>query len=202
MGHFERFLHDECTELPVLVKAGLAHVQFETIHPFLDGNGRVGRLLITLLLCYAGILHEPLLYLSLYFKQNRSTYYTLLDTVRREGDWEAWIGFFLEGVRQTAEGAVETARRLVDLFQEDREHIAPYGRRANSALRLHSALQARPITSLPDASQRAGLSFPAAAGAMDLLSTLGIAREITGKARNRVFVYQHYLGILNEGTEA
>ena len=202
MGDFERFLHDERTDLPVLVKAGLAHVHFETIHPFLDGNGRVGRLLITFLLCHAGILHEPLLYLSLYFKQNRSTYYTLLDTVRREGDWEAWIGFFLEGVRQTAEGAVDTARRLVDLFQEDRERIVPYGRRANSALRLHDALQARPITSLPEASQRAGLSFPAAASAMDLLSTLGIAREITGKARNRVFVYQHYLGILNEGTEA
>jgi len=201
MGDFERFLHDECTDLPVLVKAGLAHVHFETIHPFLDGNGRVGRLLITFLLCHAGILHEPLLYLSLYFKQNRSTYYTLLDTVRREGDWEAWLGFFLEGVRQTAEGAVDTARRLVNLFQEDRERIIPYGRRTNSALRVHDALKARPITSLSEVCQRAGLSFPTAAGAMDLLAKLGIAREITGKARNRVFAYKRYLAILNEGTE-
>ncbi len=201
MGDFERFLHDERTDLPVLVKAGLAHVHFETIHPFLDGNGRVGRLLITFLLCHAGILHEPLLYLSLYFKQNRSTYYTLLDTVRREGDWEAWLGFFLEGVRQTAEGAVDTARRLVDLFQEDRERIIPYGRRTNSALRVHDALKARPVTSLSEVCQRVGLSFPTAAGAMDLLAKLGIAREITGKARNRVFVYKRYLAILNEGTE-
>lgn len=202
MGDFERFLHDERTDLPVLVKAGLAHVQFETIHPFLDGNGRVGRLLITFLLCHAGILHEPLLYLSLYFKQNRSTYYALLDAVRREGDWEAWIGFFLEGVRQTAEGAVNTARRLVNLFQEDRERIIPYGRRANSALRVQEALKARPITSLSEVCQRSGLSFPTAAGAMDLLTKLGVACEITGKARNRVFVYERYLAILNEGTEA
>ncbi len=202
MGDFERFLHDERTDLPVLVKAGLAHVQFETIHPFLDGNGRVGRLLITFLLCHAGILHEPLLYLSLYFKQNRSTYYALLDAVRREGDWEAWIGFFLEGVRQTAEGAVNTARRLVNLFQEDRERIIPYGRRANSALRVQEALKARPITSLSEVCQRSGLSFPTAASAMDLLTKLGIACEITGKARNRVFVYERYLAILNEGTEA
>lgn len=201
MGDFERFLHDERTDLPVLVKAGLAHVHFETIHPFLDGNGRVGRLLITFLLCHAGILHEPLLYLSLYFKQNRSTYYTLLDTVRREGDWEAWLGFFLEGVRQTAEGAVDTARRLVNLFQEDRGRIIPYGRRTNSALRVHDALKARPITSLPQVCGHTKLSFPTAAGAMDLLTKLGIAREITGKARDRVFVYERYLAILNEGTE-
>jgi len=201
MGDFERFIHDERTDLPVLAKVGLAHVQFETIHPFLDGNGRVGRLLITLLLSHAGILREPLLYLSLYFKQNRSTYYTLLDTVRREGDWEAWLGFFLEGVRQTAEGAVDTARRLVKLFQEDRTHIVPYGRRASSALRVHDALKARPITSLPEVCQRTALSFPAAAAAMDLLMELGIAREITGKARNRIFVYSRYVSILNEGTE-
>jgi Fic family protein len=201
MGDFERFLHDEHTDLPVLVKAGLAHVQFEIIHPFLDGNGRVGRLLITFLLCHAGILHEPLLYLSLYFKQNRSTYYTLLDTVRREGDWEAWLDFFLKGVRQTAEGAVDIARRLGNLFQEDRGRIAPYGRRASSALRVHDALKARPIMSLPQVCEHTKLSFPTAAGAMDLLTKLGIAQEITGKARNRVYVYERYVSILDEGTE-
>jgi len=201
MGDFERFLHDEHTDLPVLVKAGLAHVQFETIHPFLDGNGRVGRLLITFLLCHAGILHEPLLYLSLYFKRNRSTYYTLLDTVRREGDWEAWIGFFIEGVRQTAEGAVDTARRLVDLFREDRERVVSYGRRAGSALRVYDALKVRPMTSLPEVCQRTGISFPTASTAMGILTKLGIAREITGKARNRVYVYERYVSILDEGTE-
>ena len=201
MGDFERFLHDEHTDLPVLVRAGLAHVQFETIHPFLDGNGRVGRLLITLLLCHAGILREPLLYLSLYFKQNRSTYYTLLDTVRREGDWEAWLDFFLEGVRQTAEGAVDAARRLVDLFQKDRERVVSYGRRAGSALRVHDALKVRPITSLPEVCQRTGISFPTASTAMGILTKLGIAREITGKARNRVYVYERYVSILDEGTE-
>jgi len=201
MSDFERFLHDERTDLPVLVKVGLAHVQFETIHPFLDGNGRVGRLLITFLLCHASILREPLLYLSLHFKRNRSTYYDLLDTVRRQGDWEAWLDFFLEGVQQTAEGAVDTARRLVSLFQEDRERIVPYGRRAGSALRVHDMLKARPVASLPQVCDRTGLSFPTAAGSMDLLTKLGIARETTGKARNRVFVYERYLAIMNEGTE-
>ena len=201
MGDFERFLHDEHTDLPVLVKAGIAHVQFETIHPFLDGNGRVGRLLITFLLRHAGILHEPLLYLSLYFKQNRSTYYTLLDTVRREGDWEAWIGFFIEGVRQTAEGAVDTARRLVDLFRKDRERVVSYGRRAGSALRVYDALKIRPMTSLPEVCRPTGISFPTASTAMGILTKLGIAREITGKARNRVYVYERYVAILSEGTE-
>jgi Fic family protein len=201
MTDFERFLHDEGTDLPVLVKVGLAHVQFETIHPFLDGNGRVGRLLITFLLCHASILREPLLYLSLHFKTNRSTYYDLLDTVRHQGDWEAWLSFFLEGVHQTAEGAVDTTRRLVGLFRDDREHIVPYGRRAGSALRVHDALKARPIATLPQVCDRTGLSFPAAAGSMDILTKLGIAREITGNARNRVFVYEHYLEILNEGTQ-
>lgn len=125
-------------------RAGLAHVQFETIHPFLDGNGRVGRLLITFLFCHSGAIREPLLYLSLYLKQNRSTYYELLDSVRRDGDWERWLRFFFEGVRETAEGAVSTAKRLVELFQRDRERIVPRGRRAGSALRVHDALKARP----------------------------------------------------------
>lgn len=201
MGELERFLHAEDSPLPVLVRAGLAHVQFETIHPFLDGNGRVGRLLITFLLCHSGVLGEPLLYLSLYLKQNRETYYALLDSVRRDGDWEAWLVFFLEGVRQTAEGAAATARRLTALFAEDREEIVPRGRRAGSALRVHDALKARPLTSMQQTCRRTGLSFPAASSAMDLLVELGIARELTGKRRNRVFAYNRYLAILNEGTE-
>ena len=202
MAALERFLHAEQDGLPVLLRAGLAHVQFETIHPFLDGNGRVGRLLITFLLCHAGVIQEPLLYLSLYFKQNRARYYELLDEVRRTGDWEAWLAFFLDGVQKTAEGAVSTAQRLADMFKADRARIEPTGRRAGSALRVHEALKARPILSMPETCRRTGLSFPAAASAMDLLTGLGIARELTGKRRNRLFVYDQYLSTLNEGTEA
>ena len=202
MSALERFLHAEDDDLPVLVRAGLAHVQFETIHPFLDGNGRVGRLLITFLLCHEGVLSEPLLYLSLYFKQHRSTYYELLDPVRRDGDWEAWLAFFLEGVRGTAEGAVLTARRLAEMFAADRVRIEALGRRAGSALRVHEALKGRPITTMADVSRTTGLSFPAVSSAMAALVELGIARELTGKRRNRVFAYDVYLSILNEGTEA
>jgi Fic family protein len=201
MAALERFLHAEDDGLPVLARAGLAHVQFETIHPFLDGNGRVGRLLITFLLCHAGLLREPLLYLSLYLKQNRSEYYDLLDQVRRTGDWEAWLAFFFTGVQETAEDAVSTAHRLGELFRDDRAKIELRGRRAGSALRVHEALKRRPILSLPQVKQSAVLSFPAASSAMELLAELGIARELTGRRRNRLFVYDRYLTILNEGTE-
>jgi Fic family protein len=202
MAALERFLHATDDGLPVLVRAGLAHVQFETIHPFLDGNGRVGRLLVTFLLCHAGVLHDPLLYLSLYLKQHRQDYYALLDGVRRDGDWEAWLSFFLEGVKVTAEGAVETAKRLASLFSEDRARIEPRGRRAGSALRVHDAIKARPILSMTQICRTTGLSFPAASSAMDLLVESGIARELTGRRRNRLFVYERYLSILNEGMEA
>ncbi len=200
MAALERFLHAEDDGLPVLVRAGLAHVQFETIHPFLDGNGRVGRLLITFLLCHTGVLRDPLLYLSLYLKQRRADYYALLDLVRQQGDWEAWLAFFLEGVRATAEGAVETAQRLSRMFRRDRGIIETKGRRAGSALRLHEAIKARPILSMTEICRVTGLSFPAASSAMDLLVELGIARELTGKRRNRLFVYKRYLATLNEGT--
>ena len=202
MTALERFLHAEDDGLPVLVRAGLAHVQFETIHPFLDGNGRVGRLLITFLLCQTGVLREPLLYLSLYLKQNRPMYYELLDRVRRTGDWEAWLTFFLEGVRLTAESAVSTAQRLAGMFEADRARLEPCGRRAGSALRVHESLKSRPILSMPEVCSRTGLSFPAASSAMDLLTELGITREITGKRRNRLFVYESYLATLSEGTES
>ena len=201
MAGLERFLHAHDDGLPMLMRAGLAHVQFETIHPFLDGNGRVGRLLITLLLCQAGVLREPLLYLSLYLKQRRGAYYELLEQVRRTGDWEQWLAFFLDGVRSTAEGAVAASRRLSDMFASDRAAIERHGRRAGSALRVHGALSARPLLSLPEVRRRTGLSFPASSAAMDLLVQLAIAREITGRRRNRLFVYDRYLSILNEGTE-
>ncbi len=201
MSDLESFLHAEEPPLSVLVKAGLSHVQFETIHPFLDGNGRAGRLLITFLLCEAKILQEPLLYLSLYFKQHRGDYYRLLDEVRRTGDWEAWLEFFLEGVRQTADGAVATARQLVQLFDTDERRIQEQGRGAGSALRVHGSLKQRPVTTLQEAVRRTGLSFPAASSAMEILTKLGVTREVTGKKRNRAFAYDRYLRILNEGTE-
>ena len=201
MARLERFLHARDDGLPTLIRAGLAHVQFETIHPFLDGNGRVGRLLITLLLCDAGALRDPLLYLSLYLKQRRGEYYELLEHVRRTGDWEQWLAFFLDGVRLTAEGAVAASRRLSDMLASDRAAIGRRGRRAGSALRVHDALSARPLLSLPEVRRRTGLSFPASSAAMGLLAELGIAREITGRRRNRLFVYDRYLSILNEGTE-
>jgi Fic family protein len=202
MGELERFLHSDEDGVPVLLRAALAHVQFETIHPFLDGNGRVGRLLITLLLCHAGMLREPLLYLSLYLKQHRSTYYELLDRVRRDGDWEAWLDFFLRGVKQVADGAVSTAERLGALFRADHQRVEKAGRRAGSALRVLEALKARPIQSTTSLSAATSLTFPTASSAVDLLVRVGIARELTGQRRNRVFVYDGYLAILNEGTEA
>lgn len=200
MSALERFLHAE-DDLPVLVRAGLAHVQFETIHPFLDGNGRVGRLLITLLLCHATVLRKPSLYLSLYFKKHRGHYYDLLDRVRGEGDWEEWLEFFLEGVRETADGAVSTTRKLAAKASKHRTLIASLGRRSGSALRIHTALERRPILSLQEAARLTQLSFPTAASAMELLVEHKIARELTGKRRNRLFAYSAYLKMLNEGTE-
>jgi Fic family protein len=201
MTALERFLHAEDDGLPVLLRAGLAHVQFETIHPFLDGNGRVGRLMITFLLVHAGALREPLLYLSLYFKQHRDEYYRLLGQIRTHGDWEEWLSFFLDGVRETAEGAVTTAQRLTELFRRDRERIMPTGRRAGSMRRVHDALKARPVTSLPAVVKATRLTAPTVGAAMDELVSVGLAHELTGKRRNRVFAYSGYLAILNEGTE-
>lgn len=201
MSDLERFLHSDYPDIPPLVQAGLAHVQFETIHPFLDGNGRVGRLLIVFMLCSAGVLREPMLYLSLYFKERRQEYYDLLNVVRQNGDWEAWIEFFLEGVRETAEGAYETAQRLLDLFEADQARIQKTGRAAGSALRTHQALKERPVSSIRVIRDRTGLSFPAVSSAINRLTELGIVREITGAERNRVFVYDRYLAILSEGTE-
>ncbi len=197
---WERFLHDEADGLPILVRAGLAHAQFETIHPFLDGNGRVGRLLVTLLLCQAGVLRQPLLYLSLYLKEHRATYYEQLDDIRRIGDWEAWILFFLEGVHQVAEHAVATADRLSGMFQRDRDRLSRLaGRRAGSAIRLHEALKERPILSVRAARARTRLSYGTANSAMSTLVRHGIAREVTGQRRNRLFVYDAYLAELDEG---
>jgi Fic family protein len=200
MAELERFIHAE-DDLPLLVKAALAHVQFETIHPFLDGNGRLGRLLIVLMLVDGGILRQPLLYLSLFFKQHRSRYYELLDEVRQQGDWEAWIAFFLEGVESTAAAAVDSAHRLLDLFRSDEMKLTGLGRSGTSLRQVYASLRQRPLVGIPQLAARAQVSFPTAAKAMERLVALGIAREVTGGRRNRVFAYDAYLAILGEGAE-
>jgi Fic family protein len=202
MTDLERFIHAADDDgLPALVKAGFAHVQFETIHPFLDGNGRVGRLLIALLLFDAQVLAQPLLYLSLYFKQHRPEYYRLLDTVRRDGDWETWLEFFLDGVATTAQSAVTTAHRLLGLFRDDAARVQGLGRAAANALRVFDALRERPLSTLPALTEYTGASYPTVARAVEALQRLGIVNEITGRKRERVFSYRRYLDILNEGTE-
>jgi Fic family protein len=201
LGAFERFLHEEHPNLPLLVKAALVHAQFETIHPFLDGNGRLGRLLITFLMCVDGALREPVLYLSLFFKTHRERYYQLLQNVRETGDWEAWIAFFLEGVVETASQATETARQLLILFEADRKKVSELGRSAASTLRVHQQLQRRPVLTIPAATKELGLSEPTVAKAIENLIGLGIVRETTGKRRRRVFAYVRYIDILNQGTE-
>lgn len=201
MAALERFLHGQDNPYPALVKAALAHVQFETIHPFLDGNGRIGRLLIAFILHHDRLLSQPLLYLSLYFKQHRSEYYRQLDLVRAEGDWESWLDFFLEGVEQTATNAVTTAKRLLALFQRDERTIQSHQRSASTTLRVFRVLCERPLATVNEVCARTQLSFAAAARALETLINLKIAREITGKRRNRVFAYQQYLDILSEGTE-
>jgi Fic family protein len=201
MGALEKFLHDDPVKTPLLIKAALSHVQFETIHPFLDGNGRVGRLLITLLLCAEQALSEPMLYLSLYFKANRDAYYDHLQNVRTEGAWEAWLEFFLRGVIETTEQATRAAERILALLRDDRARIEELGRPAASALRLHHALQERVILSIPRAAAQLGVTQPTVTTALKHLLQLGIVREMTGRRRNKLYVYDAYLKILSEGTE-
>ena len=201
MSDLERFLHAETPSIPLLVKAGLAHVQFETIHPFLDGNGRLGRLLITLFLCERNVLREPFLYLSLYFKANRNTYYELLQAVRETGDWEHWLEFFLTGVFETSTQAAETARRILTLFETDRRSIEALHRAAPSAMRIHQLLQSKPLVTIPMAARILNLSRPTITHSLGHLLEAGIVREATGRQRGRTFVYDRYLALLNEGTE-
>jgi len=198
---FERFMHEDASRLPALIKAGLLHVQFETLHPFLDGNGRIGRLLVTLYLCINGVLNKPLLYLSLFLKTHRTEYYRLLQEVRENGNWEAWLDFFLTGVAQTANQAFEAATHIVDLFRQDRERIATEGERANSTLRIHDLFQLNPFLTSNQLVRQTGLSSPTVNTALADLQRLGIIEEVTGRKRGRVFSYQRYLSVLNEGTD-
>ena len=197
---FERFMHEEASGLPPLIKAGLLHVQFETLHPFLDGNGRIGRLLVTLYLCVHDVLRKPLLYLSLYLKTHRADYYRLLQEVREHGAWEAWLEFFLDGVAETANQAFDAAMRIVELFKADRERITAESDRVGSALRVHELLQQNPFATGTSLVQQTGLTAPTVNAALAELQRLQIVNEITGRQRGRVFAYTAYLGILNEGT--
>jgi Fic family protein len=201
LGALELFLHDKDARLPILVKAAMAHVQFETIHPFLDGNGRLGRLLITFLLCAEGALSEPLLYLSLYFKTHRQRYYDLLQKVRGEGAWEEWLEFFLSGVDETARQASDATTRILALFNQDRVRIADVGRGAASALRVHEYLQRHPYLTIPAAAKALGISAPTVSASVKHLEALGVVSEMTGRQRGRMFLYAGYLRILSEGTE-
>jgi Fic family protein len=201
LDRFERFLHDDKHGLPLLVEAALAHVQFESIHPFLDGNGRLGRLLITLLLCAKGALKEPLLYLSLYFKKHRNQYYELLQRIRTEGAWEEWLEFFLKGTAATAQEAADTATRVLELFSKDREKIKKLGRSSTSALRVHEYMQRKPIASIAATAKALKLSIPTVTVALNHLMRIGIVEEVTGKRRDRLFTYSRYFNIVSEGTE-
>lgn len=201
LGAFEEFLHDQPVQTPLLIKAALAHVQFENIHPFLDGNGRLGRLLITLLLCSEQALREPTLYLSLHFKQHRDEYYERLQRVRTHGEWEEWLRFFLEGVLSTAHQAVETARSVLDLFERDRLAIQAVGRAAASVLRVHEILQRHPLLSIQGVAARAGLSVPTSTASLRRLQELGMVNEVTGRRRGRRYSYAKYVALLAAGTE-
>lgn len=200
LAAFEAFLHEERSGLPALVKAGLLHVQFETIHPFLDGNGRIGRLLVTLYLCANGVLRKPLLYLSLHLKEHRRDYYRLLQEVREQGAWEAWLEFFLDGVAETADQASDAAARTVELFKADRERITAESGRAGSALRVHERLQQQPFVTAGQLVEGTALTMPTVNAALADLERLGIVEEVTGRRRGRVFGYRGYLDILGEGT--
>jgi len=201
MSKLELFLHDQPEPTPVLLKAALAHVQFATIHPFLDGNGRLGRLLITLLLCEQKVLREPMLYLSLYFKRHRQYYYELLNNVRMTGDWEAWLDFFAEAVIVTASQAVETALQLLDLSNRDRDKIDGLGRAAASTLQVHRALMEHPIATSGSLVEKTGITPATVNKALGHLEQLGIVRELTARKRNRLFSYAGYIEIMGRGTE-
>lgn len=200
LDNLERFLHDEYGFTPPVIKAGLAHAQFETIHPFLDGNGRVGRLLVSLMLVVDAVLSQPFLYLSLYLKGHRADYYDALQRIRTHGDWEAWLGFYLIGVEAVANQAADTATALVALFARDRGRIEALGRAAGSALRVYDVLRRRIVVSIPGVAKEARVTWPTAKAALERLGALGIATESTGRRRDRLYTYKRQLAILDRGT--
>ena len=199
LDNFEHFLHDD--SLPILIKAGLVHVQFETIHPFLDGNGRLGRLLITLLLCNSGVLDEPILYLSLYLKQNRHAYYELLQEVRTHGTWETWLEFFLKGIYKSAKQAVNTTHLINSLFEQNRKKIEELGRARFSCEQALEYMKKLPQVTAPLLARELGMTAPTARDALNRMVMLGILEEKTKKQRDKIYIYRKYLDVLDEGTE-
>ncbi len=198
MGQLETFIHQEGPSLPLLIRAGLVHAQFESIHPFLDGNGRVGRLLITFMLCAEEVLREPVLYLSLFFKKHRRLYYDRLNGTRGSEGWSEWLDFFLQGVRDTANQAARMAVSIDRLFRKDKEKIELFGRGAASALLIYQYAQANPLFSIKNAAREMKVSFPTTSSAVARMSKAGILRESSGKRRDRLFLYENYLDILNQ----
>lgn len=201
MSKLELFLHDKPEPTAALLKAALAHVQFETIHPFLDGNGRLGRLLITLLLCEQKVLKEPMLYLSLYFKTHRQYYYELLNRVRMTGDWEAWLDFFADAVIDTATQAVNMSKELIRLIEADSKKIESLGRPADSAMQVFKVLQERPIATAGFLVDKTGLTPATVNKCLVHLEKMGIVDELTRQKRNRMFEYSNYVKIMNQGLE-
>jgi Fic family protein len=201
LDNLERFLHDEDGFTPPVIKAGLAHAQFETIHPFLDGNGRIGRLLVSLMLVVDGVLSQPFLYLSLYFREQRADYYDALQRVRTHGDWEGWLRFYLIGVEAVARQAADSVTALVALFEQDRSRIQALGRSAGSALRVYDVLRRRIVVSIPGVAKEAGVTWPTAKAALERLRALGIVAESTVRRRDRLYTYTSQLEILNRGTD-
>ncbi len=196
MGNIEDYLHDK-SPIPVLIKTGLVHAQFETVHPFLDGNGRMGRLLLTYYLCEQGVLREPLLYLSDFFKTNKSIYYDKLNDYRQKDDIEGWLKFFLEGVIETSQKAVETARRIIKLREETYQKVASMGRSSEKAMLLLRRLFTVPIVRVKDVEKIVSIENPNALSLVSKFVAKGILYEITGKQRNRVYSFKDYIDIFN-----
>ncbi|MBD3400212.1 MAG: Fic family protein [Candidatus Coatesbacteria bacterium] len=201
ISELEAFYHQSADELPLLVRIALVHARFETIHPFLDGNGRLGRQFITLLLCAEGVLEEPFLYLSLYLKHNREVYYALLQQLRTTGDWESWLEFFLTGIKETAQRVVETVRLSLELFAEDQEHLKRTAGNRHSCHLLHQAFLRQPYLTGAKAAEMTELAYPTIYSSFELLVKEGLIQEITGRRRNRIYVYTRYFTLLNEGVE-
>jgi Fic family protein len=199
LSNFEKFLHDN--NLPILIKAGIAHLQFESIHPFLDGNGRLGRLLITLLLCNSGMLNEPILYLSLYLKQHRQIYYELLQEVRLHGNWETWLEFFLEAIFTSSKDVIHTTIKINNLFESDLDKIATLGRAKYSCEQVFEFLKKLPEVTVPLLAKELNISAPTARTALNHMVNLGVLEEVSGKKRDKIYLYRQYLNILEEGAE-
>jgi Fic family protein len=196
LSNLERYLHRPANPI---VKVALAHFQFETIHPFLDGNGRLGRLLISLMLHNDGVLRKPLLYPSLYFREHRTDYYAELNAVRATGDYERWIGFFAEAMRHSAQVAIATSQRITEVFNEDRALLKGVPRMAGTLLLIQESLQAKPIATIAALTKATRLTTPTVTSALRELERRGIVREITGRPRDRVFAYARYMDALAKG---